>query len=127
MSSVCLGKRFWALAIYGSAWEGNIGLLDKVQYLHTIQKHAEEMSTLFKSQSSARMANIRLICRQSLDYTIACQHASIDRKVTAYHVCPHCRVLLGQAVGFICQVCYVFPAVDYNQTGEAGAAPIALI
>lgn len=48
-----------------------------------------------------------VVCRQSLDDSVAGQHSSIDREVSADHERTHGRVFLGESVGFIWDVCLV--------------------
>jgi hypothetical protein len=69
--------------------------------------------------SAVPVAATALIGRQSLDNTIACQHTSVHGKIAAHHEGTHCSILLSQAIGFVGEICLVFPTVDQHQAGEA--------
>jgi hypothetical protein len=53
-----------------------------------------------------------LICRQSLNNAIACQHTSIHGKVPTNHECPHGCVLLSQSIGFVREISLVLSPID---------------
>jgi len=53
--------------------------------------------------------------------------ASIDRKVPAYHERPHCCVLLSQPVGFVGEVCLIFPTIYEDKTGKPRGTPVRLV
>lgn len=64
---------------------------------------------------------------KALDNAIACQHASIDREVAAYHESTHGSVLLGQNIGFVCEICLIFTAIDKDQARVAVMVSVALV
>lgn len=88
---------------------------------------AAEVDRMAATTSSPPVSATALIGRQSLDNAVACQHTSVDRKIPAHHERSHCRVLLGQPIGFVGEIGLVFSAVDKNQTGKTRRAPVCLV
>jgi hypothetical protein len=64
---------------------------------------------------------------KALDNAIACQHTSVDREVAAYHESTHGSVLLGQNIGFVCEICLIFTAIDKDQASVAIVVPVTLV
>ncbi len=60
-----------------------------------------------------------LIRRQSLNNAIACQHTSIDGKVSAHHKRPHRCILLSQSIGFVREIRLVLSSIDEYQASVA--------
>jgi hypothetical protein len=65
--------------------------------------------------------------REALDNAIAGQHTTVDREVATHHEGAHGRVLLGQEVRLVRQVCLVFASVDEDQTRVPFTIPAALV
>lgn len=64
---------------------------------------------------------------KALDNAIACQHTSVNREVAAYHESTHSSILLGQDVGFVCEICLIFTAIDKDQASVAVVVPVTLV
>jgi hypothetical protein len=104
---------FWDIETIGSSLSrvSNTSLMKRILYLlyaqgpfaYLIDITPFKMACLkrwscFQQRSTTSfypVVAVVLIRRQSLDDSIACYHASINGKVAAYHIRPHCRVLLG--------------------------------
>jgi len=76
---------------------------------------------------ASAMSATTLIRGKALNHTIASQHTSIHREVSAHHERPHSRILLSQPIGLVCQVRLVFPTIDEDQACEARGAPVRLV
>lgn len=70
---------------------------------------------------------VRVRSRETLDNSVACKHAAVDRKVSAHHEGTHSRVLLGKEVRLIGEIRLVLPAVDENKTSVASWVSVTLV
>jgi len=77
--------------------------------------------------TSSSVSATVLICWQSLDHAVACQHTSIDGKVPANHERTHCCILLCQPVGFIGEICLIFSPIHQDQTSKPRGTPVRLV
>ena len=68
-----------------------------------------------------------VISGQPLNNTVAGEHAAVDREVAADHKGTHGCILLGQAAGFVREICLILASIDQNQASVAVGIAVALI